>query len=537
MSPTLAFQSHSFTTSVVPNILIAVPSKKEKLPLSVTHPELAKEADGWDPSQITFGSEKLLTWKCNLGHTFKTSPASRTKSQSARCQVCTGVVVLPGFNDLSTTHPDLAAQAHEWNPTEFSFGSGKLREWKCEFGHIWEARIYSRRTSGCPVCSGRLLLTGFNDLETKYPELAKEAEGWDPASTISGTNRKLKWKCSKCGYVWETSANQRISKGRGCAKCSHQVVTTGVNDLATLYPNIALEANGWEPALILAHSSKKLSWKCQDYGHIYDSKVANRTGLGRGCPVCAGQVFVKGFNDLATTHPELAKSALGWDPSEYGYSDPAKMSWRCEKVGHTFVAQINNRAIRNDRCPICSGKEVLVGFNDLRSQSKELASEASGWDPETVTISSGIRKRWLCSEGHSWMATPANRTNGTGCPECAKFGFNPGADGHLYLLVHADWEMLQIGITNVPDDRLNRHKRLGWEVLEVRGPMDGHLTQQCETAILRMLKAKGADLSNDKIAGKFDGYSEAWSKSTFPVDSIKDLMHLTEEFEDSKNGD
>ena len=97
--------------------------------------------------------------------------------------------------------------------------------------------------------------------------------------------------------------------------------------------------------------------------------------------------------------------------------------------------------------------------------------------------------------------------------------------------------MLQIGITNVPDDRLNRHKRLGWEVLEVRGPMDGHLTQQCETAILRMLKAKGADLSNDKIAGKFDGYSEAWSKSTFPVDSIKDLMHLTEEFEDSKNGD
>jgi hypothetical protein len=48
-----------------------------------------------------------------------------------------------------------------------------------------------------------------------------------------------------------------------------------------------------------------------------------------------------------------------------------------------------------------------------------------------------------------------------------------------------------------------------WDVLEIRGPMDGHLTQQWETAILRMLKAKGADLSNSKIAGKFDGYSEA----------------------------
>ena len=91
--------------------------------------------------------------------------------------------------------------------------------------------------------------------------------------------------------------------------------------------------------------------------------------------------------------------------------------------------------------------------------------------------------------------------------------------------------MFQIGITNYPDDRLHSHGLLGWEVLEMRGPMDGHLTQQWETAILRMLKAKGADLSNSKIAGKFDGYSEAWSKSTFEAKSIKELMRLTEEFE------
>jgi len=72
-------------------------------------------------------------------------------------------------------------------------------------------------------------------------------------------------------------------------------------------------------------------------------------------------------------------------------------------------------------------------------------------------------------------------------------------------------------------------------MLELRGPMNGHLTQQWETAILRMLKANGADLSNEKIAGKFDGYSEAWSKSTFEASSIKELMRLTEEFEESKD--
>jgi hypothetical protein len=61
--------------------------------------------------------------------------------------------------------------------------------------------------------------------------------------------------------------------------------------------------------------------------------------------------------------------------------------------------------------------------------------------------------------------------------------------------------------------------------------MKGYLTEQWETVILCMLKAKVADLSNEKIVGKFDGHSEAWSKSTLPVKSNEELTLLTEEFE------
>jgi hypothetical protein len=123
---------------------------------------------------------------------------------------------------------------------------------------------------------------------------------------------------------------------------------------------------------------------------------------------------------------------------------------------------------------------------------------------------------------------------GTGCPTCGKYGFSSAKSSWMYLLTQPHLKMLQIGITNDVDRRIGEHVRKGWEIIEIRGPMDGHLTQQWETAILRMLKAKGADLSNDKIAGKFDGYSEAWSKSTFEVKSIKELMRLTEEFEENK---
>jgi len=93
--------------------------------------------------------------------------------------------------------------------------------------------------------------------------------------------------------------------------------------------------------------------------------------------------------------------------------------------------------------------------------------------------------------------------------------------------------MFQIGITNDQDSRLGSHKKLGWEVLEVRGPMDGHLTQDWETAILRMLRKNGADLSNSSIAGKFDGYSEAWSKSQFDAKSLRHLMDLTDAYEET----
>jgi hypothetical protein len=94
--------------------------------------------------------------------------------------------------------------------------------------------------------------------------------------------------------------------------------------------------------------------------------------------------------------------------------------------------------------------------------------------------------------------------------------------------------MFQIGITNFPEDRLGRHKRAGWEVIELRGPMDGHLTQKLETSCLHSLEKRGAILGHKAGIAKFDGYSEAWSKGTFEARFIRELKRLTEEFEGKK---
>jgi hypothetical protein len=302
--------------------------------------------------------------------------------------------------------------------------------------------------------------------------------------------------------------------------------------LQTLFPLVAAEAYNWDSSKIMAGSGKKLDWKCRN-DHIWKAQVASRALSGAGCPVCSNQITLTGVNDMASTHPHLAKEANGWDPTQINAGSNKKVEWKCS-LGHIWKTSPNKRKGEETNCPVCSGRVAWKGFNDLETLMPSLARQAVGWDPSTQTVGSGVKVLWKCDEGHIWKAAIYSRSGGNqvGCPTCSESGFDPNEDGYLYFVAHLDWEMLQIGITNVPDDRLNRHKKLGWEVLELRGPMDGHLTQQWETAILRMLKKKGADLSNEKIAGKFDGYSEAWTKATFPVDSIKELMRLTDEFEE-----
>jgi hypothetical protein len=84
--------------------------------------------------------------------------------------------------------------------------------------------------------------------------------------------------------------------------------------------------------------------------------------------------------------------------------------------------------------------------------------------------------------------------------------------------------MLQIGISNFPENRLQSHSNGGWEVLELRGPMEGLLTQQLERSALRALKQRGADLGRRGSIVKFDGHTEAWTKASLEVTSIKQIL-------------
>ncbi len=495
-------------------------TKTSKPSLAETHPELAAQAHGWAPDLVWAGSYKKMSWKCTSGHIWEASISNRSRNGTG-CPVCLNRKVLIGLNDLATTHPELAKEADGWDPTSVTAGSHEKVSWKCHLEHTWVAQVKSRSKvgSGCPVCSNRKVHLGFNDLATTHPELAKEADGWDPTSVTAGSHEKVSWKC-QLGHTWMTEIVVRKS-GFKCPFCSNYKVHLGFNDLATTHPELAKEADGWDPTSVIAGSKQKVSWKCQ-LGHTWMATLNNRTSSESACPICSNKKVVIGFNDLATTNPELALEADGWDPKLVTFGSGKKLNWKCN-LGHQWKAMVASRSLGMG-CPICSHKKLLGGFNDLATTHPELAKEADGWDPTSVIAGSKQKVSWKCQLGHTWMAQLNSRRQGRGCPSCSQTGFDPGKPGFLYLIDNFDLHMFQIGITNFPQNRLSRHKKSGWQILELRGPMKGRLTQQLETDCLHALEKRGAVLGHKAGIEKFDGYSEAWTKASLNVSSIKQIL-------------
>ena len=113
------------------------------------------------PQEVRPQSNRQVWWQCDKGHEWKASINARTQSGSG-CPYCANRKVLPGFNDLATLEPKIAAQwDKELNgaltPQAVSKGSRRKVWWRCAEGHAWLARVDSRTgptKSGCPVCAG-----------------------------------------------------------------------------------------------------------------------------------------------------------------------------------------------------------------------------------------------------------------------------------------------------------------------------------------------------------------------------------------------
>lgn len=449
-----------------------MPKRIYKQPLSITHPNLAKE---WD-------------YKKNKGLTNK-------------------------FNqDLST-------------PDKVSAGSNAKVWWVCSKGHEWHTTISNRvyRDDHCPYCSGRKVLAGYNDLATLYPALVKE---WDyvknsaitPDQFTAGSQKKVFWKCPICNNSWQASIVNRV-RGTGCSRCAKQGTSKSEQTiayyLAQVTPiqqriklfgkevdvylpdyNIGIEYSPWythknrwekdkeKEVWLTKNGIKVLSvvgldgdaisriqgTRIEDNcvyfveGRVYDSNfiqairdLFNLLSVTTGNSIFNNididfkrdsikirEQFSLGQKEkcLASMYPEIAAE---WDyekngklkPEQVQYGSPDSVWWKCHNCHNSWQELVNNRTGHYKLgCPYCSNHRIIPGKTDLASQRPDLAAE---WDyeknknlkdkkgrdistPDKVAQTSNQRVYWICSTcGHNWQSSICNRTNnGRGCPACGR---------------------------------------------------------------------------------------------------------------------
>jgi hypothetical protein len=320
--------------------------------LQTLYPKIALEADGWDPVTMSPGSHRRMDWRCAHGHQWTIAVMDRVRSRG--CSVCSGWKVLAGFNDLTVTDSDVAVQADGWDPSTVTAGSSKVRKWRCVLGHNWQTRVSHRTSgSGCPICAGRFVEPGYNDLATTHPELATEAAGWDPRTVSAGSGKNVAWRCIE-GHSWTARISSRAGDGIGCPTCAGRKLEPGVNDLASTHPHIAKEADGWDPRAVVTGSTLRKDWMCAN-GHSWPATVSSRTRYGRNCPFCWGRYVTPGENDLLTLYPEVAAELIDLDPSTIHHGSKRYATWRCSE-GHTWEAQVSSRTRKIPTgCRACNG--------------------------------------------------------------------------------------------------------------------------------------------------------------------------------------
>ena len=375
--------------------------------LQTVNPELAKQ---WHPlknkdlkpTQVTANTDKKVWWLLSYDvpldypivslrgkhFDFEWETSINLRNRGVECPFLSGRSIWPGFNDLQTVNPELAKQWHptkngNLKPTQVTANSGLKVWWLLpydvpldysivslrgkHFDFEWETAIISRNNGcNCPFLSGQAVWTGFNDLQTANPELAKQwhptkNKDLKPTQVVANSNKKVWWLLSydvpldypivslrgkHFDFEWEAIISSR-NKGKGCPFLSGQAVWTGFNDLQTANPELAKQWHptknkDLKPTQVIANSNKKVWWllsydvpwdypiECLRGKHFdfeWEATIECRNN-GYNCPFLSGRSIWPGFNDLQTVNPELAKQ---WHPTKNKDLKPTQVTANTDK--------------------------------------------------------------------------------------------------------------------------------------------------------------------------------------------------------------
>jgi hypothetical protein len=264
--------------------------------LADKHPEIAKQ---WaydlnaplSPEHFRPQANKKVWWRCENGHTWKTTLNSRV-CQGTGCPACPReAVVAPAERNLAVLNPGLASEWHpekngDLRPADIWPNSNKKIWWQCGKGHEWRAVVAGRAAgSGCPYCYGRYA-TKTNNLAIKYPELLEEWDreknkGLNPSEFTPHVGKKVWWLCRN-EHSWQATIYNRTKNKSGCPVCAQNASRKyTIEDIQA----IANERGGKCLSVKFTSSRLKLKFQCKE-GHIWEARGDAILYTKKWCPTC-----------------------------------------------------------------------------------------------------------------------------------------------------------------------------------------------------------------------------------------------------------
>lgn len=462
------------------------------------------DALGYDPSMVGGNSSMAVWWRGACGHKWDMSVGQRLRGQG--CPYCSGRRVLAGFNDLATTHPDIAAQwdreSNELTPEQVSRGTHYNAAWVCPNGHRYLMPVNKKvsRNSECPVCSGKKIVAGINDFATIHPELAKE---WHPTkngdlkpSEISRESGIKVWWMGSCGHEWQATPHDRVESGTGCPICSARRSTSFPEQaifyyIKKLYPDAMSRATGlfdskieldiYVPSIRFAVEFDGARWHDSEQSHINEQKKYELCKKKRITLVRVKEATGETWYDVSDASYIIPQKDGGKQlgpviQAILNSIDPETNAWTRKKFKYQSDIDVNLERDAN---------EIRSYLTRIDNSLAELRPDlVLDWNyekngdlrPEMFGVNSNDRVWWKCSAcGHEWRTAIIHRggKRHSGCPECSKekrgkaftkrIIAERGSLGSLRPDLAAEWHPTLNGELKPTDVALNNNKKCWWK--------------------------------------------------------------------------
>lgn len=313
-----------------------------------------------------------------------------------------------------------------------------------------------------------------------------------------GALKKCVVRCVKDGHEWSANPNNLVGGGRGCPQCAGQRMWTSEERVKQINKLYNIKFVSWVGDY--KGSKSKANVRCTIDGFEWSAAINDLVNKGSGCPNCSGnrrrteEERIEQINSLENI------SFISWvDGYKNSYS---RANVRCKIDGFEWRAGVGYMVNNGSGCPRCAGLRRWTPEERIEQINSRENIEFIYWVDGYNGNDSKANVR--CEiDGFEWIAAVRELVNkGTGCPRCAKSGYDPSKIGTLYAMRSECGQYVKVGISNDPK---RRHKEL-----ERRTPFKFNLVERISGDGAKIAELEKHFHSKYERAGfaRFDGCTE-----------------------------